>query len=79
MGISLLFKAISGGIFCLLVAWVVVLVFHLWRLNSSFGKTGELRAVSGGWLFLLQSPLVLVILTVAFGVGFYAVVRLISR
>jgi hypothetical protein len=79
MGVSLLFKAISGGIFCLVVAWVVVLAFHLWRLSSRIGRTGELGAVSGGWLFLLQSPLVVLILTVAFGVGFYAVVRLISR
>jgi hypothetical protein len=79
MGVSLLFKAISGGIFCLLVTWVVVLASHSWRLSNSINKTGELGAVAGGWLFLLQSPLVLVILTVAFGVGFYTVVRQISR
>jgi hypothetical protein len=79
MGLSLLFKAISGGIFCLLATWIVVLAFHSWRLSNNIGKTGELGAVAGGWLFLLQSPLVLVILTVAFGVGFCAAVRLISR
>ena len=48
------------------------------EMSSRIGRTGELGAVSGGWLFLLQSPLV-VLITVAFGVGFYAVVRLISR
>jgi hypothetical protein len=48
-------------------------------VKRSFTQTGGLGAIAGGWNLMLQSPLVLAILTVAFGLGFYLVVRLTSQ
>jgi hypothetical protein len=75
--ISLLFKAIGGGVFCVFVAWIGAIAALSWRIrsyNAKHGVTG-LNAVAGGWTFLLQSPMVVVLLAAAFGIGFYAAVR----
>ena len=73
----LLFKAIGGGVICLLGMWIGILVTHDWRMKSALTKQGAagLGATAGGWTFLLQSPVVVILLTMGFGIGFYAVIR----
>jgi len=76
-GIFLLFKAIGGGVICLLGMWIGILVTHVWRMKSALTKQGAtgLTATAGGWTFLLQSPVVVILLAIGFGIGFYAAIR----
>jgi hypothetical protein len=76
--VSLLLKATLGGVACLLVTWIGILVAHFWRIknyNAKHGTVAGLGASAGGWNSLLQSPIVVILITVAFGIGFYAAVR----
>ena len=78
--IFFLLKSIAGGIASLFLAWVAIVAASLWSLrnyNAKHGVTG-LGAESGGWFALLHSPFVDLILTVAFGIGFYLVARISS-
>lgn len=78
IGAILLFlKAIAGGIICLFMMWIGILLADSWRIKSALAKQGTqgLGATAGGWTFLLQLPLVVLLLTIAFGIGFYAAVR----
>jgi hypothetical protein len=57
--------------------WTVIVLIYTHRLaqvSRQRGYTG-LGAVAGGWAALLSMPLVVVLLTVAFGIG----VSLIAR
>lgn len=67
-------KALLGGICAVLLTWVVIIGVHM-AMTRDGSRTGELRAVAGGWTHLLHLPLVLVILTVAFGIGLYLASR----
>lgn len=73
----LLFRAIVGGVVCLLGVWIGILVTHAWRLKSAATRQGAagFGATAGGWTFLLHSPAVAILLTIGFGLGFFAVVR----
>lgn len=75
--VFLLLKAIGGGVFCLLGMWIGILVIHGWRMRNAVSKQGGtgLGATAGGWTFLLHSPLVVILLTIGFGIGFYAAIR----
>lgn len=79
--VFLLIRAIGGGVLCLFATWVGILVVHLWGIKSYSSRSGVtgLGATAGGWNFLLHSPLVVILLSIAFGVGFYAVVQWSSR
>jgi hypothetical protein len=79
--VFLLLRAIGGGVLCLFATWVGILVVHLWRVNNYSSRSGVtgLGASAGGWSFLLHSPLVVTLLSIAFGVGFYVVVQWSSR
>jgi hypothetical protein len=70
--IFLLFKAIGGGVLCLLGTWIVITATFGWWAKR--GLTG-LGAIAGGWAYLLQLPVVVTLLTIAFGIGFYAAIR----
>jgi uncharacterized iron-regulated membrane protein len=70
--VFLLFKAIGGGVLCLMGMWVGILVTYGWWVRR--GETG-LGAIAGGWAYLLQLPVVVTLLTIAFGIGFYAAIR----
>jgi ABC-type antimicrobial peptide transport system permease subunit len=77
----MLIKAIGGGLVGVLVGWVAILVADYSRIeiyNRRHGVTG-LGATAGGWNFLLQLPIVAILLSAAFGIGFYATVRWATR
>jgi hypothetical protein len=67
-------KNVLGGILAVVVAWTLIVWAYLWRLNvitKREGSTG-LMAVAGGWTYLLHHrPLVMILLTAAFGAGLY--------
>jgi len=77
----LLLKGIIGGVLCLLATWICILAAHFWRIESWKAKHGVtgLGATAGGWNLLLQSPAVVVLLAVAFDIGFFAAIRLAYR
>ena len=79
--VALFFKAIIGGILLVLFAWILVLIVQYWRFRSYAADHGisGLGAQAGGWTSLMNSPLVVVCLAVAFGVGFFLAVRLLSH
>lgn len=74
----ILLKGIAGGITAVLVAWVVILVVDLWLLARS-RPSGGLTAVAGGWTYLIQLPIVVLVLSGAFGAGLFVTVRYIVR
>jgi len=79
--IALFVRSVALGVAFVLAAWVAILAFDFWSVrnyNAKHGITG-LGAASGGWLALLHSPVVVLILAGAFGVGFYLAIRLSGR
>ncbi len=79
--VLLLLKAIGGGVFCVLGMWIAIVMTYTWKLSSANAKQGltGVGAVAGGWAYLLQSPGVVALVTIAFGAGFYLAVRLSLR
>ena len=73
----ILLKAILGGIVAVIVMWIIVAVFHMWRMHVLTRQRGiaGLGAVTSGESLLLHTPLVIVLLTVAFGIGLYLASR----
>ena len=61
----------------MLVMWCLILSVYMWRLSAAARRQGVtgLWAVAGGWTYLLHVPLVVILLTAAFGVGLYLMVR----
>ncbi len=78
---SLFLKAIGGGVLAVICSWVGVLLVNQLRVDAYNKRTGisGLGATAGGWSYLLQLPAVLLILTIAFGVGLYLTVKLATR
>lgn len=79
-GVLLFPKAILGGVFATILVWIAILAYQQHQntvMNEKMGITG-LGAVAGGWSSLLNSPYVVVILSIGFGIGFY-IVTWISR
>ena len=78
---TLLIKAIGGGLASVLVAWIGILTWHAFSMQAyktRIGVTG-LGAEAGGWSYLLQLPTVLFLLTAAFGIGLFLTVRFVTR
>jgi hypothetical protein len=73
----LLFKAIFGGVFCVLSMWIAIVMTDTWKLYRDLAKQGMTGrvAIAGGWAYLIQLPGVVVLVSLAFGVGFYLVAR----
>jgi len=70
-------KAVLGGLVAVVLMWVIVLVFDMWRfhlINRQRG-IGGLGAMAGGWDFLLHLPIVAALLGIAFGLGVYVTTR----
>jgi hypothetical protein len=70
-------KSVFGGVVAVFVMWIIVVSVDVWRMhvfNVRHGVTG-LGAVAGGWNHLLHMPVVLLLLTAAFGVGLYLTAR----
>jgi|GEM_PF-3186348 len=79
--VALLLKAVAGGVFSVFVTWALILSAESWRLNTAVRKLGVTGpvAVAGGWTALMRSPIVAVVLSAAFGVGFFVVARFAGR
>lgn len=79
-GVALFAKALIGGLIAVVIAWIAIVWFNVWRWSVERKKLGfnGLGAVAGGWTYLLHSPFVSVGVAVAFGLGFYLTVRLLS-
>jgi 23S rRNA C2498 (ribose-2'-O)-methylase RlmM len=76
-----LLKAVAGGLVSLLFAWIVIVSADLWKakiIAAKHGATG-LGAVSGGWTLLMRSPVIVLVLSAAFGLGFFFIARLAGR
>lgn len=63
--------ALFGGVVLTTIVWIGIVYF--WYRSFPQGS-----AVAGGWTYLLNTPWVVVLLTLGFGLGFY-LVTLISR
>jgi hypothetical protein len=70
-------KGLLGGLGGAIGMWILVLCFSAWRLSVAKRRLGiqGLGAVAGGWTYLAHSPMVVVLITVAFGLGFYLSTR----
>jgi hypothetical protein len=57
--------------------WIAVTFFDYWLLTMRLKKMGYhgVFAVAGGWTLLARTPLVIVLLAAAFGMGFYLATR----
>lgn len=70
-------KGLIGGLTGVVVMWIAVIVSFQWKLTAQMrarGVQGPI-AVAGGWEELVHTPLVIVLLTIAFGFGFYLATR----
>jgi hypothetical protein len=70
-------KSLTGGLVCVVVMWTVILFVYMryWtQVGDGRGDAG-LGASAGGWDSLLHMPIVVALLTVAFGVGVYMVAK----
>jgi hypothetical protein len=79
-GVGLFAKALIGGLVAVVIVWIAIVWFSVWRLSVERKKLGfnGLGTVAGGWTYLLHSPFVSVGVAAAFGLGFYLTVRLLS-
>jgi hypothetical protein len=68
-------KAVAAGIVAVVLMWIAILSVEMLRSSGMAKRSGELIAVSGGWAYLLRLPLVVVLLTAAFGIGLSLAVR----
>ena len=74
-------KGLLGGLVAASVMWTVVILGYDWNATRGVRNPGYEGpvAISGGWQYLVQVPWVVVLLSVAFGLGFYAVVSWVAR
>ena len=71
-------KAIASGILFVIVVFAVqigLLMRQQHHALESRGLGGQLGATAGGWEYVLRQPLTAGLVTVAFGLGFWLVVR----
>jgi hypothetical protein len=69
----ILIKGITGGVVAVLVAWAIIVSVYFWVLRPS--SPSGLQAIAGGWNYLLQLPIVVLLLSGAFGAGLFLTVR----
>ena len=70
-------KCLITGVATVLLAWFVSLVIFAVRTATAakaLGVQGPV-AIAGGWEYLLRKPLIVTLLTLAFGIGFYLCAR----
>jgi hypothetical protein len=69
----LFLKSLAAGMLSVVLMWIIIVAFSMYRwAQASKSETG-LVAHAGGWDSLLHMRIVLVLLTLAFGLGLYAV------
>jgi hypothetical protein len=74
-------KGLLGGLTAATLMWAAVIFYDNWQTSRNVRKLGYggPMAVAGGWQHLVQLPWVVVLLSVAFGLGFYLVVSWVAR
>ncbi len=74
-------KGLFGGLIAATVMWIAVIFYDNWQTSRNVKKLGYEGpvAVAGGWQYLAQLPWVIVLLSVAFGLGFYLMVSWVAR
>jgi hypothetical protein len=74
-------KGLLGGIVSATVMWTTIVSYQSWHTTSSARKLGYEGpvAIVGGWQYLAQVPWVVVLLSIAFGLGFYSTVSWVAR
>jgi hypothetical protein len=80
-GLLIFPKGLLGGLIAATVMWTVIVFYYNWHATRGVGKLGYGGpvAVAGGWQYMVQVPWVVVLLSVAFGLGFYVVVSWVAR
>jgi hypothetical protein len=70
-------KGVLGGVAAVVVMWIVTIAVYMFRSTKGASHAGNIRltSVAGGWTYLLHLPLVIGLLTVAFGVGLWLAAR----
>ena len=71
-------KSLAGGVGAVCFTWIIIVTVSMIRLNVALKRqhmTG-LGAVAGGWTMLIHTPWVVLLLTLAFGIGLYVTGRL---
>lgn len=73
-------KAVFGGIVAVFVTRTVVGFVFTWRVRAATECQGlsGLGAAAGGWTNLLHQPSVIVLLTIAFGIGLWVIARVVN-
>jgi hypothetical protein len=66
-------KGMLGGGIAVLFVWLAIVAAVDMRHATSAGP--GLRSVARGWDVLLRSPSIVILLTAAFGAGFWVVTR----
>ena len=74
-------KCLFGGIAAVTLTWVLIVFLATWRAFRALPavEPQPLRAVAGGWQYLMQLPWVLALLTVSFGVGLWLTSHYLAR
>jgi hypothetical protein len=74
-------KGVLGGIIFATIMWTVIIVCNTWQTTNRARRLGYEGpvAIAGGGQYLAQVPWVVVLLSVAFGLGFYLVVSWVAR
>jgi len=73
-------KSVAGGLVAVVLMWFAILVVNGWREYSMAAKYarehgGSLSAVAGGVGYLVGMPSTVLLVTTAFGAGFYLTTR----
>jgi hypothetical protein len=71
-------KGVLGGVVAVVVIWLLIGLYSVWRVNEERRKLGLAvhgGAIAGGWGYLAHSPIVIVLLGIAFALGFYMSIR----
>jgi uncharacterized membrane protein len=70
-----------GGLIASTLMWTVVIFYYHWHATRSIRKLGYGGpvAIAGGWQYLVQLPWMVVLISVAFGLGFYLAVSWAAR
>jgi hypothetical protein len=73
---TLFVKSILGGVMGVVLMWIIIVFsWYVWRVRRVDPTPAGLGAVAGGWDMLLHTPFVLLLLTLAFGIGLWVVAR----
>ena len=72
-------KSVAGGLVAVVLMWFVILIVHGLRETIAMAKIakqgGGLGAVAGGVDYFVGMPSTVLLITAAFGAGFYLTVR----